>query len=101
VIARIWKARATPQGMREYAEYLQSAVVPELGVLAGYQGVTLLEHPRDGAVDVTVITWWTSLEAIRAFAGDALETAVVHDRAAQMLIDFDRRVEHHQVAFQS
>ena len=99
MIARIWKARATPERVREYADYLKSTVVPELTAIHGYQGVTLLQRDQNGAVEVTVITWWESLEVIRAFAGEAIETAVVHDSAARMLIDFDRSVEHHQVTF--
>ena len=99
MIARIWKARATPERVREYADYLKSTVVPELTAIHGYQGVSLLQRDQDGAVEVTVITWWESLEVIRAFAGEAIETAVVHDSAARMLIDFDRSVEHHQVTF--
>ena len=99
MIARIWKARATAERVREYADYLKSTVVPELTAIHGYQGVTLLQRDQNGAVEVTVITWWESLEVIRAFAGEAIETAVVHDSAARMLIDFDRSVEHHQVTF--
>jgi heme-degrading monooxygenase HmoA len=99
MIARIWKARATPERVREYADYLTSTIVPELTAIRGYQGVTLLQRDQNGAVEVTVITWWESLEVIRAFAGEAIETAVVHDSAARMLIDFDRSVEHHQVTF--
>ena len=99
MIARIWKARATAERVREYADYLKSTVVPELSAIHGYQGVTLLQRDQNGAVEVTVITWWESLEVIRAFAGEAIETAVVHDSAARMLIDFDRSVEHHQVTF--
>ena len=100
MIARIWKARATPERVREYADYLKSTVVPELTAIHGYQGVSLLQREQNGAVEVTVVTWWESLEAIRAFAGEAIETAVVHDSAARMLVDFDRGVEHHQVVFE-
>ena len=99
MIARIWNARATPERVHEYAAYLKSTVVKELAGIHGYRGVTLLHREQNGAVEVTVITWWNSLEAIRAFAGEVIETAVVHDRAARMLVDFDRSVEHHQVAF--
>jgi len=86
-----------PERVQEYAAYLKSTVVPELADIRGYQGATLLQRDRNGAVDVTVITWWESLDAVRAFAGEAIENAVVHDSAARMLIDFDRGVEHHQV----
>ena len=97
MIARIWRARATRERAAEYASYLKTTVMPELAAIHGYQGVTLLERECDGGVDVTVMTWWDSLESIRAFAGEAVETAVVHDTAARMLIDFDREVAHHQV----
>lgn len=99
MIARIWRARATPERVHEYAAYLKSTVVPELASIHGYQGATLLQREQNGAVEVTVITWWDSLDAIRAFAGEAIENAVVHDSAARMLVDFDRGVEHHQVVF--
>ena len=101
MIARIWNARATPDRAAEYAAYLQSTVVPELAAIHGYRGVTLLERDRDGVVEVTVVTWWDSLESVRAFAGEAVETAVVHDTAARMLVDFDREVAHHRVVVDS
>jgi heme-degrading monooxygenase HmoA len=97
MIARIWKARATPERAAEYATYLKTTVMPELAAIHGYQGVTLLERERDGAVEVTVMTWWDSLQSIAAFAGAAVETAVVHDTAARLLLDFDREVAHHDV----
>ena len=97
MIARMWKARAAPDRAAEYAAYLRSTVIPELAAIDGYVGMTLLERDRDDLVEVTVITWWQSIAAIRAFAGDAVETAVVHDTAARMLVDFDRAVTHHRV----
>lgn len=99
MIARIWKARASAERVGEYTSYFQTTVVPELKAIHGYEGATLLHSAPAQGVEVTVITWWTSLEAIRAFAGEAIETAVVHDSAARMLIDFDRAVTHHTVAF--
>jgi|SRR5579871_6149798 len=99
MIARIWKARATTARARDYAEYFRSTVVGELTAISGYEGATLLQRAAGDAVEVTVITWWTSLEAVRAFAGEAVETAVVHDTAARMLLDFDRGVAHHEVVF--
>lgn len=97
MIARIWRARATPPNAAEYAAYFQATVVPELNAIGGFEGSTLLQRTLPDRVEVTVITWWTSLDAIRAFAGEAVETAVVHDSAARMLLDFDKTVEHHEV----
>jgi heme-degrading monooxygenase HmoA len=99
MIARIWKARATLERAAEYAAYFQSTVVPDLNAIHGFEGSTLLRRMSGDRVEVTVITWWTSLDAIRAFAGEAVETAVVHDSAARMLLDFDKDVTHHDVVF--
>jgi heme-degrading monooxygenase HmoA len=57
----------------------------------------LLERPLPGAVEVVVITFWQSAEAVRGFAGDDPEQAVVADEAAALLTDFDRRVRHYEV----
>jgi hypothetical protein len=45
----------------------------------------------------TLITFFTSLDAIRGFAGDDLELAVVEETARQALSRWDERVSHHQV----
>jgi heme-degrading monooxygenase HmoA len=58
----------------------------------------LLERPVSDAVEIVVITFWESVDAIRAFAGADLEGAVVADEAAALLTQFDRRVRHYEVA---
>jgi hypothetical protein len=50
------------------------------------------------AVEITVVTFWRSLDSIRAFAGNDVEAAVVADEAAALLTQFDRHVRHHKVA---
>jgi hypothetical protein len=43
------------------------------------------------------ITFFTSLEAVRGFAGDDYEQAVVEDAARPALSRWDERVSHHEV----
>jgi hypothetical protein len=45
----------------------------------------------------TSITFFTSLDAVRGFAGDDYELAVVEDAARQALSRWDERVSHHEV----
>ena len=97
MIARVWTARTTPAQALAYAEHLRVHVVPALRRVSGYAGMKLLERPLSGAVEVVVITFWQSAEAIRAFAGADPEQAVVADEAAALLTDFDRRVQHYEV----
>lgn len=97
MIARVWTARATRAGAPQYAAYFTAHVLPELGAIDGYKGAKVLTADRDGAVDVMVVTWWASLDAVRAFAGEAIDTAVVHPAAAALLTGFDRDVKHFTV----
>jgi hypothetical protein len=57
----------------------------------------LLERATSGAVEIVVITFWQSVEALRRFAGADVEEAVVAAEAAALLAQFDRRVRHYQV----
>jgi heme-degrading monooxygenase HmoA len=97
VIARYWSATTTREKAPEYAHHLTTAVFPELTRLNGYEGGKLLQREADGRVEILVITFWKSLECINAFAGADLENAVVPDKAAALLTDFDRRVKHFEV----
>jgi heme-degrading monooxygenase HmoA len=97
MISRVWKATATPDGATSYAEHFENHVVPALGAIAGYEGAMLLQSPRNGVVDLIVVSFWTSEEAIRQFAGSDVEQAVVADDARRILQSFDDRVRHYSV----
>ena len=94
MIARLWSADTTPAQAPAYAEHLRAHVLPALNAIEGYAGAMLLERTTPAAVEIIVITWWRSLEAIRGFAGADLEHAVVADEAAKHFTRFDRRARH-------
>jgi heme-degrading monooxygenase HmoA len=100
VIARIWSARATPALAPAYADHLRSHVLPILRAVDGYVGATLLQRRASAGLEIVVITWWQSLEAIHAFAGTDIDAAVVADEAASLLTQFDRRARHYAVVME-
>jgi heme-degrading monooxygenase HmoA len=97
VIARIWTARTTRAQAPTYAAYLEAHVFAKLGEIDGYVRALLLQRDVGEDVEVQVITFWRSLDAIRAFAGDDAEAAVVTEAAAALLTGFDRRARHFEV----
>jgi heme-degrading monooxygenase HmoA len=97
MIARVWSAQTTPAQAPAYAEHLSHHVLPAVRKLAGFAGANLLQRPVGEAVEVVVITYWQSMGAIRGFAGDDLEKAVVADEAAALLTRYDERVRHYNV----
>jgi heme-degrading monooxygenase HmoA len=96
-IARSWSARATPEGARAYVAYFRDTLAPELARLAGYLGASVLERTHGDLIELVVVTRWASREAIRGFAGDDHERAVVEPEARALLVSFDDRVEHRTV----
>jgi heme-degrading monooxygenase HmoA len=97
LITRLWGARAAAAREQEYTGYFRQTVLPELRAVEGFLGAELLRQRGTGEVGFLVLTRWASMDAVRAFAGDNVETAVVHPQAAAMLIEFDRTVRHYEV----
>jgi len=98
MIARVWSAQTTPDRAPAYVEHLRNQVLPTLQALDAYCGALLLERAATDTVEIVVITFWQSLDAIQGFAGPDPERAVVADDAVPLLADFDRRVKHYEVA---
>lgn len=97
MFARVWSAQTTALQAPAYADHLRTHVLPALKRVDGYAGAMLLERTVSDAIEIIVLTWWQSLDAIRGFAGSDLEVAVVADEAAALLTWFDRRVRHYEV----
>jgi mannose-6-phosphate isomerase-like protein (cupin superfamily) len=99
VIARRWTARAA--GAEEadaYLAHFDGGVRPELEGTEGFLGATVERVQDDGEVEIVVVTRWESMDAIRAFAGEDVERAVVAPKARAVLSGFDDRVRHVELA---
>ncbi len=98
-IVRRWRGWGSRDGVDRYCrEHFAGTVLPELRSLPGFRGARLLVRGEQEA-EVVVETLWESLQAVRAFAGDELERAVVEPAVAQLLAGYDEHVTHYEVAF--
>jgi heme-degrading monooxygenase HmoA len=98
MIARIWRGRAEGANAAAYHRHFTETVVPELKALAGHEGAWLLRREVEGQTEFLAVTLWESLDAIRAFAGAAVETAIVEPQARAVLSNFDDFARHYEVA---
>jgi heme-degrading monooxygenase HmoA len=57
----------------------------------------LLRHQGIEEIEFLVLTLWESMDAIRAFAGDQPELAVVEPEARAALVRSDSTVAHYEV----
>jgi len=97
MIARFWTAKIAQAHARVYTDHLKSQVLTTLRKADGYMGAKLLERETSDGVEIVVITFWQSLDAIRKFAGPDLEKAVVSDDVISLFLQYDQRVRHYKV----
>jgi heme-degrading monooxygenase HmoA len=97
MIIREWRGQAASAHVDAYLVHFRDAVLPELGEIPGFLGVSLSQRRLADRVEFLVLTRWQSLDAVRAFSGDDPDTAVVEPAAAAVLLDYDRTVRHYEV----
>jgi len=97
MIARIWRGWAPLATADDYQRHYETEVSEHLHAVSGFRGARLLRHEDGPEVMFTSITLFASLAAIRGFAGDDYEVAVVEEAAQRALSRGDERVSHHEV----
>ena len=94
MVTRFWRGRAAADRAGLYRTHFTSEVVPRLRRTTGWLSANLLERRLGDRVEFLVVTEWASWEAIRRFAGDDPDRAVVEPQARRMLLEYDATVEH-------
>lgn len=99
MIARVWRGVAAPgEAAEAYLAHLTGRVLPSLAGIPGHRGAQVLRRSVPAGSEFVVTTWWDSMEAVRAFAGEAPERAVVEPEARAVLAECDDFVRHFEVA---
>jgi heme-degrading monooxygenase HmoA len=97
MIVRSWRARASSTNPDGYPAHFRAKVLPGLQGIDGFLGAALLKRVEDGEIEFLVLTRWTSIGAVRAFAGGDVGKAVVEPEAVAALVDFDPTVRHYEL----
>lgn len=99
MIGRIWHGWTVPEKADAYDALLQEEIF--VGIrgrgIRGFRGIQLFRRDLGSEVEFVTIMWFESLDAVRAFAGDDYEQAVVPPRARALLSRFDDRSQHYEV----
>ena len=97
-VVRVWKGYGTAEGVSAYcSQHFAQVVWPQLEALDGFLGATVMMRPVDDAHEVVVATRWESIEAVKGFAGDEYDRAVVEPEVRALLQRFEDRVDHYTV----
>ena len=99
MIHRIWHGWTTPGNADAYETLLKHEIFVGIAAqnIAGYHGIHLLRRELGDEVEFVTVMKFDSLQAVRAFAGDDYEAAVVPPKARQLLSRYDARSQHYEV----
>jgi len=99
MISRVWHGWTTPANADAYESLLKREIFPGIQSrqIDGCQGIHLFRRNLGDEVEFITIMWFDSIEAVRAFAGEDYEVAVVPPKARALLSRFDARSQHYEV----
>jgi heme-degrading monooxygenase HmoA len=98
MIARIWKGAVRREDGDEYAAYIGKTGLAGYAATPGNRGAWMLRRDVGERTEFVAFTLWDSIDAIRAFAGDDVETAVYYPEDDRYLVERDLTVAHYEVA---
>jgi heme-degrading monooxygenase HmoA len=97
VIARIWHGWTRPENADAFEDFLRTKMFPSIHRVPGYLGADLLRRDDRDEIAFITVTRFESLDAVRAFAGEDYERAVIEPEARALLSHFDERSTHYEV----
>jgi antibiotic biosynthesis monooxygenase (ABM) superfamily enzyme len=98
MITRIWRGWTTKLNADTYQSLLLNEIFPTIAVrrVPGYLGISLAKRSLGNEIEFTTIMWFDSLAAVKAFAGENYEQAVVPPKARAVLARFDAQSAHYE-----
>ncbi len=99
MISRIWHGWTTLQNADTYEALLKEEIFTGIQGrhIHGFKSIQLLRRTAGPEVEFVTIMEFESLEAVREFAGEDYEQAVVPSKARQVLAHFDARSQHYEI----
>lgn len=99
MISRIWHGWTTPGNADKYEALLKEEIF--VGIqnrrIPGFKSIQLLRREVGEEVEFVTIMGFETLDAVREFAREDYETAVVPEKARAVLSRFDERSQHYEV----
>ena len=99
MIGRIWHGYTTPENADVYENLLKEEIFTGIRNrhIPGFQEIQLFRRNMGSEVEFITIMWFDSLEAVKSFAGEDYEAAVVPPKARTILSRFDERSQHYEI----
>ena len=97
MIARHWKGLVKKDRAADYISHLKNDTFEKLSHINGFVRASILSRNTETGVEFLIITEWNDIEAIKHFAGETYELAVVPKIAREMMVSYDPLVSHYEI----
>ena len=97
MISRQWRGIAKRSEADRYISHLRAETFPQLAGIPGFINASILRREAAEGIEFQIVTTWESIEAIRRFAGENAQRAVVPEEVEKMMVSYDRAVDHYEV----
>ena len=97
MIAREWKARCPNKHKDGFVSYLYDTGIKDASETIGFKAAQIFVRDIDNNIEITLITYWDSLQSIKAFSGDDIAVAKLYPEDEKYELDPDGFVLHYQV----
>ncbi len=99
MISRVWHGWTSHQNADAYETLLKQEIFTGIQDrhIDGYRGIHLFRRTLEDEVEFVTIMWFDTIEAVKAFAGEDYEAAVVPPIARALLSRFDAYSQHYEV----
>ena len=98
MITRMWRGWTASENADSYERFLLEELFPAMRDIPGFVGAEVLRRGDGDEVAFVTLTRFESLDAVRAFAGEAYEVPVLEPPALALLSRYDERAEHYDTA---
>jgi heme-degrading monooxygenase HmoA len=97
MICRTWRGWTSKANADAYVAYLLQTGIKEYRQTAGNRAAYILRRDEAERTEFVTLTFWDSLEAVRAFAGPEVERAVFYPEDDRFLVDREDTATHYEV----
>ena len=94
--ARIWRGVVRTGDADGYARYIRDTGFSEYERTDGNRGAWMLRRDEGGETEFLTLSMWESRDAIKAFAGEDIEAAVLYPEDEKYLIG-ESTIAHYEV----
>jgi heme-degrading monooxygenase HmoA len=97
MIGRMWRGWTTRENGKAYERVFSTKVLPELNSVEGFEGAYLFRRDVNNGIEFVVLTLFKSIKAVRGFAGEDYELAVISSEAKEVLKNFEEHATHYEI----